>query len=267
MTIMLLASVLTLTGLALYIAPQGRIALWNDWHFLGFSKGDYGAMHITSSILFILMGWLHTYFNWRSLVAYLKNRSKKLTLITRESLAALVLVVVFVGGGLYAVPPVYQLVVLGDLAKEKWEEISEQPPYGHAEDSSLKAFATWMRLEPGQAIDILKQNGLTLDNEKEKLVDIAASNSIPPSDIYNMLKESLPASTSEKVEAQEESVPSGLGRMTLLDFSQREQLDLKSILDRLAESKIEAAPDFKLKAIAENLDLTPLDLAERLKQY
>ncbi len=35
-------AVLTVTGIVLYIVPQGRIAYWTLWSFLGLSKDQWG---------------------------------------------------------------------------------------------------------------------------------------------------------------------------------------------------------------------------------
>ena len=38
LTIMLAFLVMVLTGIVLYIVPQGRVAYWADWRLLGLSK-------------------------------------------------------------------------------------------------------------------------------------------------------------------------------------------------------------------------------------
>ena len=76
LTIMFLAALLTYTGIVLWIAPAGRYALWTEWRFLGFTKDETTYIHLTSSFAFILMGWLHTWYNWRTIMAYFSNRAK-----------------------------------------------------------------------------------------------------------------------------------------------------------------------------------------------
>jgi len=60
--------VMSVTGIAAYIVPQGRIAYWTDWHFLGLSKVQWGNIHIISSLLFIVAGSFHIWFNWKPLL-------------------------------------------------------------------------------------------------------------------------------------------------------------------------------------------------------
>ena len=68
--------VMAATGLVAYITPQGRIAYWNDWHLLGLSKTQWGNIHIISSILFVIAGSFHIYFNWKALLNYLVDKVK-----------------------------------------------------------------------------------------------------------------------------------------------------------------------------------------------
>ena len=58
MTMLLTLVVLTINSIILYVVPEGRIANWADWYFLGLTKGDWGAQHTTIGFLFIFAGIL-----------------------------------------------------------------------------------------------------------------------------------------------------------------------------------------------------------------
>ncbi|MFO7971728.1 MAG: DUF4405 domain-containing protein [Desulfobacterales bacterium] len=66
---------LILNSIVLYIVPQGRVAYWADWRFWGLTKTDWANQHIIIGILFLLAIFLHIYYNWNLIVAYLKNRT------------------------------------------------------------------------------------------------------------------------------------------------------------------------------------------------
>jgi ABC-type Fe3+-siderophore transport system permease subunit len=74
-----LSFILTVTtSIILYIVPQGRVAYWSDWRMWGLTKTQWGDVHINVGLLFLLALFLHIYYNWKPLMAYLKDRSKRM---------------------------------------------------------------------------------------------------------------------------------------------------------------------------------------------
>ena len=94
LTAMLAFGVMLLTSIILYIVPQGRVAYWADWHLWGLDKEQWGAIHINTGILFLLALGLHTYYKWKSIMAYLKNRAKAPKILTPNFNAALVVTLI-----------------------------------------------------------------------------------------------------------------------------------------------------------------------------
>ena len=71
---------MSFTGIMLYIVPKGKIAYWADWQMFGLSKGDYGDIHTTSMVVFILFGGFHIYYDWKPIVSYMKDTTKKVSI-------------------------------------------------------------------------------------------------------------------------------------------------------------------------------------------
>jgi len=91
------------SGIALYLAPNGRIARETSWTFLGLNKDAWEGLHIYFGFAMIALVALHIAVNFRPMVAMIKsmtiNRREKR--IKWGSLAALVIVtVVFIVGGI-----------------------------------------------------------------------------------------------------------------------------------------------------------------------
>jgi hypothetical protein len=96
---------LILNSVVLYIVPQGRIAYWADWRLLGLTKSEWGNQHIIIGTLFLLAIFFHIYYNWKPIVAYLKNKARQLKIFTREFNIALVLTIICtVGAYIEALP-------------------------------------------------------------------------------------------------------------------------------------------------------------------
>ena len=96
---------LILTSVILYIAPEGRVAYWADWHLLGLSKTQWSDIHINLGFLFLAAGLIHLWLNWRPILAYLKNKAKELVVFTPAMWVALLLNLVFLVGTLAYILP------------------------------------------------------------------------------------------------------------------------------------------------------------------
>ncbi|MEJ5166449.1 MAG: DUF4405 domain-containing protein, partial [Thermoanaerobaculia bacterium] len=56
---------MTISGLVLYFTPQGRVAYWVEWKFLGLTKDDWTNLHTVSWFLFLISSIFHIYYNWK----------------------------------------------------------------------------------------------------------------------------------------------------------------------------------------------------------
>jgi len=83
--------------------------------------------------------------------------------------------------------PFNTFLSFGETAKDYWIDIYGEPPYGHAELSSLKVFIKKIKLDEKEAITNLQQAGIIFDSLDEKLIDIAKKNNKSPNDIYEIM--------------------------------------------------------------------------------
>jgi len=96
---------MSITGIVLYFTPQGRIAYWTDWKFLGLTKVDWGNIHIISCFLFIVVGSFHLYYNWKPLTNYLSDKASHTFRLRKEMMLSLIIGVFLVVGFLYQWQP------------------------------------------------------------------------------------------------------------------------------------------------------------------
>ena len=82
LTIFLSFIMMAYTGIMLFLCPQGRVAYWTGWRLFGLSKEQYGELHTTFMIVFLVGGIWHITLNWRPIKGYLKNRSRELKIFT-----------------------------------------------------------------------------------------------------------------------------------------------------------------------------------------
>jgi len=83
--------ILMLSGICLYVSPSGGIAREINWNLLSLSREAWRGMHITFCIFFIVFIIFHLTYNWKVLLAYLKNKLTKKLVFKKEFCLALLI--------------------------------------------------------------------------------------------------------------------------------------------------------------------------------
>ena len=207
LTVFLAFIVMAVTGLVLWITPQGRVAHWAEWRLAGLDKDQWGALHSTFMILFLVTGIWHTVLNWTALVSYFSDSAKRVRVFTREFNVALLLCAVFVVGTLQAWPPLAWVTGVSDWSKASWEETLGSPPYGHAELDTLERFVNrlgrWGRgqksglapMSVEDAVRHLQAAGFDAAAPGATLTDIARDAGRSPQDVMTTLEAAAPTSS------------------------------------------------------------------------
>lgn len=260
-------SIMAITGLVLYIVPQGRIAYWTDWRFLGLSKTDWDNIHVLASILFLVSGAFHIYFNWKPLVNYLKNKVSGGIKLKRELAITTIVSILVVVSATWQLPPLAYLNELSEAAKNAWIVTRDhEPPFGHAELLSLKGYTNRMDIDFEKAMTELENAGIEIESGDQSLEEIANNNDITPMAIHMVIKhlEETPPVDNAKTYSPEmidlEFAGSGIGNRTVAEMSRQAGVEIQAIGKRLLGSGIEPDTNATLKQIAETHDVTPLDL-------
>lgn len=258
LTALLSFLVLVSSGIVLFLTPQGRVAYWSEWRLWGLTKEAWGALHILLSLLFLVVGVIHIVLNWKAILLYLKDRTRRLKIFTPEFVTSLALTVIFTAGPLFGWVPFRWVMDLNTYAKDQGSRTYGEPPYGHAEQSSLESFTqkTGMDLEKAQGL--LRAKGLAFEGPKDRLQDIAKRNGVTPQKVYLAMKDAeLPKAHQGGLP---EEVAPGLGRKTLVELSTEYGLDLARVRSILESKKLIVRTDQSLKALAESNGIGPHEL-------
>ena len=262
-------AVMTITGLVLFITPPGRVAYWTDWALLGLEKTGWTEVHIVFSLLFVLAGVIHLFFNWKPFKHYLLDKIAGHMNPRAESMIGTAAVGIILVGTLFGAPPFSWIISLNEELKESWSAAGwAEPPFGHAEDVSLKVLALRTAREPRAMLEALRDAGYRVDGPGQRFEDIADANGVTPALLWAAITERVPAAemepatdgmTAEEVELK--YAGSGLGQKTLTEIAETTGVPLEIALARLQAAGIAAAPDHKMKAVATaHDDMPPIDL-------
>ncbi len=254
--------IMTGTFVVLYIEPHGRTANWADWRLLGLSKDQWGALHTNLGSLFLIAMVLHIYLNWKPIVHYLKNKKKEMTMINKESIIALLITLVVVFGTYFEMPPFSTFLGLSAGIKDQAAVTYGDPPYGHAELSTLKTFVKKVNIDLEKSLMLLNDQNIQITDIEMTLQDIAKKNGISPQDLYNFI---LPAKIVITEVGLPDVQPDGLGKRILADLCQEYNLMIKKVIGILRANNIDGDESQTMKEIANVNETTPDKLYEIIR--
>jgi hypothetical protein len=180
---------MSLSGIAVFIAPQRNVAYWTDWTFLEISKTQWGNIHILTSALFLIAGICHIFCNRTSLAQYLRGIPGRMTAGWRELAIAVLITAVFSVGAITKAPPFNYVLDFNAWVKGSWVGTpADGPPFSGAELLSLEDFCAKMSIESGAALRELRQAGLAVFDEKTTVAHIARANRMSPAMLYMIIR-------------------------------------------------------------------------------
>lgn len=251
------------TSLVLYIVPQGRVAYWADWTLLGLDKTGWGDLHINMGLLFLVSLSLHIYYNWKAILAYLKDKARQVRVFTPDFNAALVLTLAILVGTLLAVPPFNWPLMFNARLKDAGAAKYGEPPYGHAELSPLNQLARRTGLDLPEAVAALKEAGIRLEGEQATLQAIARQNRRSPREIFGIMQGAAASASNRNLPADP---PPGTGNRTLAAFCQAYALPVADMAGSLQSSGLEVHPELTIKEIGANNELSPMAVYDAIRE-
>ena len=113
-------------------------------------------------------------------------------------------------------PPFNWVLQFNTYLKDAGARQHGEPPYGHAELSTLKTFAKRMDFDLEESVTRLQKAGMTGLNENLTVLEIAAGNNVSPQQVYLAMK---PEKRAPRIGEPMPAQPlSGTGRRTLADL-------------------------------------------------
>jgi hypothetical protein len=258
--------IMTITGIVLYFTPQGRVAYWVNWKFFGLTKTEWGNIHIISSIAFAIAGAFHIYFNWKPIMNYFSGKIANTLKYRKELAVASILSVFIIVGSIYLLPPFNYVIDFSEYLKSAWVKSKEyEPPFGHAEEVSLKIFTKKVDIDLSKAERELKANGITFNSVNEKLKDIALNNNVTPMDVYVVIKKFEKKIAEQEIKFTPELVEdkfagTGIGQKALSWMLEDIGMSPKLASPRLSKNNITASDDETLKQIASRYEIEPIEI-------
>ncbi len=256
--------ILIMTSIILYICPEGRVAYWANWTILGLSKTQWGDLHITGGVLFLITGFWHLLLNGKVILFHIKKSILKHSASPAPILIALIVNIFFFAGTLYAIQPLKQILVWKDDIKKMHVETYGNPPYGHAEQSTLETFCGFLQLNTNTVIETLQQQLKGNITKNTTILEIAQTNNMTPQALYQLIQTSTADGQTPSLPP---TPPEGTGSMTLSNFCQKNQISCETILKNIKEKGLAIdSEEQTFKEIAIQNNIVPAKVYEIIRE-
>jgi len=246
--------IMIVSGIILFLAPPGRIAHWTYWAILGLTKTEWQSIHIIFTFLFILAGSFHIYFNWKPLMHYIKTKRQVTTKVRTELILAITSSILVFVLTLNNVPPFSTVLNFGEELTKSWEDDYASPPVSHAEKLTLLEFSKTLNIPINKIIQNLNSADISYASEELILEELAMENDLTPNDIYKIIQNNI-GNKSQSIQSGR-----GYGRKSMEDVCKEINIDPEEGLAILNSKNIIAKKSDKLKDIATEHKLLPMDI-------
>ena len=211
----------------------------------------------------MVAGVVHTVLNWKPIVTYLKTRTKKLRVFTADFCIALVITLFITIFTLFELPPLSAVQGFNEKLKEAAAEEYGEPPYGHAEVSSLKSFCSRTGIELKHAMAKLAAANIKSVSAEATLGEIAPANDMPPQQLFDIFR---PAPSGGGNKGQGRQSGMGLGRKSLSSVCAESGLDVQVVVEGLKNAGIMATPESTMREIGEKNGMDPHSVFEAIQK-
>jgi len=165
---------MSVTGIALFVTPPGRIAHWTGWTLSGLTKDQWVALHIWFSLVFLVGAVFHLCLNWKPLVSY----------FLEWVLALAICVLVFVGT-LAEKTPFANVLAFNERIKHRWDRPEQRAPVPHAELMTLNEVAEKVTgLDVETMMHNLQEGGIEVKSPDAVVGESARQNNMTPHQLY-----------------------------------------------------------------------------------
>ncbi len=265
---------LLITGSVLYISPPGRIANWDSWTLLGFTKRQWQAQHTIFSYTFVIIAIIHIFtLNWKNLWSYIKLKTRSGIRRQKELGLSILLIFMIFFATSFSLPPFWSFYELGDHLKHSWENKTVEAPMPHAEALTIKEFSEKIVTQtPEEIIQLLREAEIDVINSNQTIAEIAENNEKSPAQLFRIIQGQQTARSGERFGPGEgrsrgnskaaTGSGNGYGRMTVSELALSFQHTPEEVIDVLKKEGIQAGKDETIRDIATNNAILPHSLVQ-----
>jgi hypothetical protein len=177
----------TISGLVLYIIPQGRISRWTNWKLLGMNHSDWVELHTIFGYIFLFFAVFHIVYNWKPIIFYIKRKVHTGIRMRRELIISLLLCGILTAGTLLNWAPFQAVIDLEDSIKKAWPGGASNPIASHAERMKFIEFAHESSVPVQTAQERMQKAGYVLENYQVEIKTLTKKYGLAPIEIHRII--------------------------------------------------------------------------------
>ncbi|MFO7692135.1 MAG: DUF4405 domain-containing protein [Vicinamibacterales bacterium] len=181
------------SGVVLFLRPEGSLARWVGWSVAGLDKKHWEAVHIVGVGAFLLVALVHVWYNRRPLVAYVRERASatgwpgRVVAPTVELLAASAVMAAIVAGTLAEWQPGAAVMALRTAMRDGAFATVTPPPLADADRLTLAELCARESVPEPEALRNARVHGIAVPATSLSLGAIARANNRTPEAVYRAL--------------------------------------------------------------------------------
>jgi|GEM_PF-1798010 len=175
---------LVCSAVGMYLRPEGSVAHWSAWTFLGLTKKGWEGVHTVISIAFVVFTVIHVVMNAKILWRYATQGFQRGLKHQFELIASLSLVGIIFVLALFQRGPVWGIMELRSKIKKGVHHIRVHPPESGFEGKTLDQVAGFLQVDVREVMEKLRLQGLKIDSHTETLYELSERNKCAPQDVY-----------------------------------------------------------------------------------
>ena len=187
-------TLLALSGLTMFLRPEGSIARWTGWEIFWLNKKGWEAVHVALSALFVILATTHIVLNRKALWKYLKDRVAGTFRFGREMAGAGALVLAVLITAVFLWWPASGLMSLRSSVKEGKGILDVAPPVLDADMLPLTEIAKIAGVAAPSIVHGLRGLGYQVEGPDDTLEKIAKERGTTPEKLYLLILNGFPGS-------------------------------------------------------------------------
>jgi hypothetical protein len=186
--------VAAVSGIVLFLRPEGSLARWTGWAVMGLDKRRWEAVHIVFVLVLLVASLAHVWLNRRPLVTSVLGGASTRPAggwrasLAREFVAALGLVVLAFSAATTPWQPAAALNGLRSLLKDGTFAAKVLPPVVDADKLTVRELCKVGSLDEQRAVAQARRRGIEIRDPSQTVAAIAQAHHVTPEAVYVALR-------------------------------------------------------------------------------